>query len=80
MNYTIYMESTPNPEVMKFVANKILTEDSIELLNSKNSAQVPLANELFKLPFVKSIFISYNFISITKNNYIDWNEISTEVR
>ena len=80
MNYTIYMESTPNPEVMKFVANKILTEDSIELLNNKNSEQVPLAMELFKFPFIKSIFISYNFISITKNNDIDWHEISTEVR
>ena len=80
MNYTIYMESTPNPEVMKFVANKILTEDSIELLNNKNSDQVPLAMELFKFPYIKSIFISYNFISITKNNDIDWHEISTEVR
>ena len=80
MNFTIYMESTPNPEVMKFVANKILTEDSIELLNNKNSEQVPLAMELFKFPFIKSIFISYNFISITKNNDIDWHEISTEVR
>ena len=74
------MESTPNPEVMKFVANKILTEDSIEILNNKNSDQVPLAMELFKFPFIKSIFISYNFISITKNNDIDWYEISTEVR
>ena len=80
MNFTIYMESTPNPEVMKFVANKILTEDSIEMLNNKNSDQVPLAMELFKFPFIKSIFISYNFISITKNNDIDWYEISTEVR
>jgi len=80
MNFTIYMESTPNPEVMKFVANKILTEDSIELLNNKNSDQVPLAKELFKFPFIKSIFISYNFISITKNNDIDWYDISTEVR
>ena len=80
MSFTIYMESTPNPEVMKFVANKILTEDSIELLNNKNSNQVPLAMELFKFPFIKSIFISYNFISITKNNDIDWHEISTEVR
>ena len=80
MNFTIYMESTPNPEVMKFVANKILTEDSIELLNNKNSNQVPLAMELFKFPFIKSIFISYNFISITKNKDFDWYEISTEVR
>jgi len=80
MNFTIYMESTPNPEVMKFVANKILTEDSIELLNNKNSDQVPLAMELFKFPFIKSIFISYNFISITKNNDIDWHEISKNVR
>lgn len=80
MSFTIYMESTPNPEVMKFVANKILTEDSIELLNNKNSDQVPLAMELFKFPFIKSIFISYNFISITKNNDIDWHEISSEVR
>ena len=50
------------------------------MLNNKNSDQVPLAMELFKFPFIKSIFISYNFISITKNNDSDWYEISTEIR
>ena len=47
MNFTIYMESTPNPEVMKFVANKILTEDSIELLNNKNSEPSSVGNGTF---------------------------------
>ena len=56
MNFTIYMESTPNPEVMKFVANKILTEDSIELLNNKNSDQVPLAMELLN-SHLSSLFL-----------------------
>ena len=37
MNYSVYAESTPNPEVMKFVANRVLAEKSIEITNAKEA-------------------------------------------
>ena len=80
MNYSIYAESTPNPEVMKFVANRMLADKSIELTDSEMAKKIPLANELFKLPFVKSVFISANFISVKKIENIQWEDIALQVR
>ena len=80
MNYSIYAESTPNPEVMKFVANRMLADKNLEVLNSIDSKKIPIANELFKLPFVKSVFISTNFVSVTKTENVEWENIAMQLR
>lgn len=77
---TIYAESTPNPAVLKFVANKILTTKTAEFKNIDEAFPSALAKELFKFPFVKEIFMDENYISITKYNSSEWQEISNEVR
>ncbi|HRE76182.1 MAG TPA: NifU family protein [Flavobacterium sp.] len=77
---TIYAESTPNPSVLKFVANKILTSKTAEFKNIDEAFPSALAKELFKFPFVKEIFMDENYISITKYNSADWQEISNEIR
>jgi Fe-S cluster biogenesis protein NfuA len=77
---TVYVESTPNPSVMKFVANKMLTKTSAEFKSIDDTAASPLARELFNFPFVKEIFIDENYISITKYGVAEWNEITPEVR
>ena len=46
MNYSIYAESTPNPEVMKFVANRMLADKSIEITNIKDAQEISIAKEL----------------------------------
>lgn len=76
----IYGESTPNPNVMKFVTNKLLTSQNIEILLLEQAKGVTLASELFKLPFVKEVFISENYVSITKVETIDWFEITNDLR
>lgn len=76
----IYAESTPNPNVMKFVTNKLLTSQNIEVLSVNRSKGVPLAIALFKFPFVKEVFIAENYISIAKVAAIDWFEITDELR
>ncbi|HJM15922.1 MAG TPA: NifU family protein [Flavobacteriales bacterium] len=80
MNYSIYAESTPNPEVMKFVSNRVIADKSLEILNQDESKNIPLANELFKLPFVRSVFLSSNFVSITKDAKIEWETIARQLR
>lgn len=80
MNYSIYAESTPNPEVMKFVSNRMLADKSLEILNASEAKEIPIANELFKLPFVKSVFISSNFVSVTKTTNIEWQDIALQLR
>lgn len=77
---TIYAEVTPNPTVMKFVADKTLATSIFEYKNQEEATDSPLARELFNFPFVKEVFINSNYISITKHNSVDWNDISMELR
>ena len=80
MNYSIYAESTPNPEVMKFVANRLLADKSIEIKELKEAKGITILEELIRFPFVKSIYLSANFISITKIETIKWEDIAMQLR
>ncbi|MDG5490680.1 NifU family protein [Psychroserpens sp. SPM9] len=77
---TVYAESTPNPSVLKFVANKKLVTHSHEFTSIDDTKYAPLAAELFHFPFVKSVFIDENFVSITKFDIAEWNDITMELR
>jgi Fe-S cluster biogenesis protein NfuA len=64
---SIYTEMTPNPETMKFVANKLLYPGkSIDFPDVENAKPSPLAIELFGYPFIKAVFIASNFVTLTK--------------
>ena len=77
---TVYAESTPNPSVLKFVANKKLVTTMYEFNSIEDAKLSPLATELFHFPFVKSVFIEDNFISVSKYDVAEWDAITTEVR
>jgi len=77
---SVYAETTPNPAVLKFVANKLLTKKLVECKNIDETIASPLAKELFKFPFIKEIFIDENYISITKFEIVNWDEITLEIR
>jgi Fe-S cluster biogenesis protein NfuA len=77
---TIYAESTPNPSAMKFVANKKLVLATYEFTSQEDATYSPLALELFKFPFIKNVFLDQNFVSVTKNDSTDWNDITMELR
>ncbi|WP_163517732.1 NifU family protein [Gelidibacter japonicus] len=77
---SIYAESTPNPAVLKFVANRQLVATSYEFVSIEDAKYSPLATELFHLPFVKSVYFDENFISVTKYEVADWSEITTDLR
>jgi len=77
---TLYAEVTPNPAVMKFVANKRLVPVSFEFKNIDEAARAPLALELFQLPYVKELFFDENYVSVTKYDIADWDEVITGLR
>ena len=77
---TVYGETTPNPSALKFVVSKMLTKNAIEFKNIDQTSASPLAKELFKFPYVKEIFIDENYISVTKYEINDWQEITLELR
>jgi len=74
---------TPNPAVMKFVADRLLIEGGYQAeLRSQNEAALcsPLAEELFNFPFVTGIFISGHFVSVTKDESLGWEMIVQQLR
>jgi len=77
----VYAEVTPNPSVMKFGTNKSLTQTDVEYKNiDEASKSSPLAQAIFNFSFVKEVFISDNYISVTKYDMVEWNDVFTEVR
>ena len=77
---TVYAESTPNPSVMKFVANKMLVENTYEYKNITETSNAPIAKALFGFDFIKEIFLDANYISINKDEAISWDEVVMEIR
>lgn len=78
---TLYAEMTPNPEVMKFVANKILNPGApLDFSSSDDPSAAPLAEKLLNFPFIENVFISNNYVSVTKNDKIDWDMVVMETR
>ena len=77
---TIYVESTPNPMAMKFVANKKLVSRVYEYKSAEEASDSPLATELFKFPYIKEVFFDSNYISIIRQPKILWEDIMMELR
>jgi len=78
---SIYTEMTPNPETMKFVANKLLYPGkSIDFPEEAAATPSPLAKELFAFPFIRSVFIASNFVTLTKTPDTLWEDVIPTVR
>ena len=77
---TVYGETTPNPAALKFVVSRMLTKNAVEFKNIDETAASPLAKELFKFAYVKEVFIDENYISVTKYEINDWQDITLEIR
>ncbi|SDX40856.1 Fe-S cluster biogenesis protein NfuA, 4Fe-4S-binding domain [Lutibacter oricola] len=76
----VYAEVTPNPHVLKFVSNKALFKTDFEFKNIEEAKNSPLASNLFSFPFVKEVFLSENYVSISKFDIVEWSEVTNEVR
>ncbi|MGU3377515.1 NifU family protein [Chryseobacterium sp. M5A1_1a] len=79
--YQIYSEMTPNPNVMKFVSSKLLMEGFVEIKSREAATEVPLAAAIFnEFEFATEVFISDNFVAVTKNHSVEWHEVMSTVR
>ncbi len=80
--YIIYAEETPNPSSIKFVANKLLLVSgaTAEYQSAAEAKDAPIAQKLFQFPFVQRLFVSSNYITITKVDSVIWEEIRDELR
>jgi len=81
-NIHLYLESNPNPNSLKFVANEMLVPEgmSFDFPDAESAAEAPLAKELFSYPFVDRVFYMSNFITVTKKEDVEWIEIQTKLK
>lgn len=77
---TVYAEVTPNPATMKFVASKKIAASMFEFKNIDEARNSPMATQLFQFPFVKQVFIDDNYVSVTKYEVAEWEDITMELR
>lgn len=77
---TVYAETTPNPAVMKFVANKKIVVNSTEFKSVADTFENTLSRKLYNFPFVKEIYADENYISIQKHDIASWEEVTFEIR
>ena len=77
---TVYAEVTPNPSTMKFVASRKIVPATFEFKNIDEAKDSDLAKALFQFPFVKQVFLDQNYVSITKFDVAEWDDITMELR
>ncbi len=77
---TINIQPTTKPTIVKFEANKFLTKhENFEFHNIEEAGKSPLAQQLFHLPFVKTVYIAQNFVAIEKYNIVHWKDVQQEI-
>src|SRR3978361_1675347 len=75
MNINVYTESTPNPATMKFIVNKLLINGSADFATKESAEKSHFAKELYKFSFVNGVFFASNFVTVTKTEGTDWEDI-----
>jgi Fe-S cluster biogenesis protein NfuA len=75
MNINVYTESTPNPATMKFIVNKLLINGSVDYPTKESAENSPFAKELYKFSFVNGVFFASNFVTVTKTEGSNWEDI-----
>lgn len=77
----LYTEQTPNPESLKYVANRMLYKGTADFKTSEFAqAWSPLAEALYTLPYVKGVYISNNFVTVTKEFNYAWEDIMLKLK
>lgn len=75
-NTQVFYEATPNPQSMKFVCTKPIADQSASISTPGEAARSPLASKLFAFPWMQSVFIGPNFVTVTKQDWVDWTVIA----
>jgi len=76
----ITIKETQNPTIIKFEFPDFITQnENFEFKNIDEAKNSPLAQKLFYLPFVKTVYISGNFIAVERFSIVEWSDVQEEV-
>src|SRR3954467_8947732 len=80
MNINVYTELTPNPATLKIIVNKLLINGSVDYPTKESAEKSPFAKELYKFSFVNGVFFASNFVTVTKTEDADWNDVEPIIK
>ena len=70
---TITWEPTPNPQSLKFLVDQPISEEILEITSMDQAKRSPLAGKILGFPWAKSVFLGKNFITVTKEDWVEWD-------
>ncbi len=71
----VQLETTPNPNSLKFLPGKIVSNNGSFEINDKNESNNELIRNLLSVNGVESIFLGKDFVSVNKYEDIEWEEL-----
>ena len=73
----IQTESTPNPNSLKFLSEKVISATGTEEFQKNKSKDLsnPFIKELLEFKGVELVLLSKNFLSVKKTEEVSWNEL-----
>ena len=75
MSFQITYEATPNPHSLKFVVDSQICDEILEINDRAQAQRSPLAEKILGFPWAKSVFLGKNFITVTKEDWLEWDMI-----
>lgn len=68
----IQIENTPNPATLKFNLGFTFNSEPFDCENAQSTDKSPLAAKIFGFPWTASVFVGTDFITVTKQDWVDW--------
>jgi Fe-S cluster biogenesis protein NfuA len=75
-NVTVFYEATPNPQALRFVVTETIAAESLNFTSALDTGRSPLAQKLFGFPWAAGVFIGPNFVTVTKQEWVEWDIIA----
>ena len=72
MKFQVSYGETPNPQSLKFLVDSPICSEILEITDKTQAARSPLAAKILGFPWAKSVFLGENFVTVTKEEWVDW--------
>lgn len=76
MSQNVRFESTPNPQTLRFSAPALVSDRTADFRTPTDAQFAPLPKKLFGFPWCAGVFVGLDFMTVTKQDWVDWDIIA----
>ena len=81
MLFVNYIEDTPNPNALKYVLNEVILTDGYQEFSIEEKLVADnMAKEIFEIQGISKVFYKQNYITVIKDDSIQWEEIENPIK